>query len=42
MKATHIIIDIKVEDYRGRGFTCADPEGNLWSFGSYNPWEERN
>jgi uncharacterized glyoxalase superfamily protein PhnB len=26
------------EDYGGRGFSCRDPEGHLWNFGSYNPW----
>lgn len=25
------------QDYGGRGGTVADPEGNLWSFGSYQP-----
>lgn len=25
------------EDYGGRGATVRDPEGNLWSFGSYAP-----
>lgn len=25
------------EDYGGRGGTVADPEGNTWSFGSYQP-----
>lgn len=33
-----IVIDIKDEDYGGRGFTCRDPEGHVWSFGSYDPW----
>jgi len=33
-----IIIGLKDEDYGGRGFTCRDPEGHLWSFGSYDPW----
>ena len=28
------------EDYGGRGYSCRDPEGNLWNFGSYNPWED--
>ena len=31
-------IDIKDEDYGGRGFSCRDPEGHLWSVGSYDPW----
>ena len=26
------------EDYGGRGYTCRDPEGNVWSFGTYDPW----
>jgi len=25
------------QDYGGRGGTVSDPEGNLWSFGSYQP-----
>jgi len=33
-----IVLDIKDEDYGGRGFSCRDPEGHLWSFGSYDPW----
>ena len=24
--------------YPGRGYTALDPEGNVWSFGSYDPW----
>lgn len=35
-----IVIDIKDEDYGGRGFSCHDPEGHLWSFGSYNPYAD--
>jgi hypothetical protein len=22
----------------GRDFTCRDPEGHVWTFGSYDPW----
>ena len=33
-----MLLDIKDEDYGGRGFTCRDPEGHLWSFGTYDPW----
>ena len=33
-----IVIDIKDEDYGGRGFSCLDPEGHLWNVGTYNPW----
>ena len=35
-----IVIDIKDEDYGGRGFSCLDPEGHLWNVGSYDPWAE--
>lgn len=27
--------------YPGRGYTALDPEGNVWSFGSYDPWSEQ-
>lgn len=33
-----IAIAIKDEEYGGRGFSCHDPEGHLWSIGSYDPW----
>ena len=26
------------QDYGGRVYSCRDPEGNVWSFGSYDPW----
>lgn len=33
-----IVMDIKDEDYGGRGYSCKDPEGYIWNFGSYDPW----
>ena len=33
-----IALAIKDEDYGGRGFSCFDLEGHLWSIGSYDPW----
>ena len=33
-----IVLDIKDEDHGGRAYSCKDPEGHLWNFGSYNPW----
>lgn len=33
-----IALAIKDEDYGGRGFSCYDPEGHLWTIGSYDPW----
>lgn len=35
-----IVMEIKDEDYGGRGFSCRDLEGHLWNFGTYDPWEE--
>lgn len=35
-----ILIDIKDEDYGGRGYTCRDIEGHVWNFGTYDPWIE--
>ena len=34
-----IVVDIRDEDYGGRGYTCRDPEGHIWNFGTYDPWE---
>ena len=36
-----IAIEIKDEDYGGRGFSCLDLEGHLWNFGTYDPWQSR-
>ncbi|MGH8514310.1 MAG: VOC family protein [Gammaproteobacteria bacterium] len=33
-----IVIEIKDEDYGGRGFSCRDLEGHLWNIGTYDPW----
>jgi uncharacterized glyoxalase superfamily protein PhnB len=35
---TQILIEIKDEDYGGRGFSCRDLEGHIWSVGTFNPW----
>ena len=34
-----IVQDIADQDYGGRGYSCRDPEGHLWWFGSYDPWK---
>ena len=36
-----IVIEIKDEDYGGRGYSCRDSEGHLWNFGTYDPWASR-
>jgi uncharacterized glyoxalase superfamily protein PhnB len=33
-----ILMEIRAEDYGGRGYSCRDPEGHVWNFGSYDPW----
>jgi uncharacterized glyoxalase superfamily protein PhnB len=33
-----IVIDIQDRDYGGRDYSCRDPEGFLWNFGTYDPW----
>ena len=33
-----IVMEIKDEDYGGRDYSCGDPEGHVWNFGSYDPW----
>jgi uncharacterized glyoxalase superfamily protein PhnB len=33
-----MILDLKEQDYGGKAFSCADPEGHIWHVGSYNPW----
>jgi uncharacterized glyoxalase superfamily protein PhnB len=30
-----VLRGLRDEDYGSRGFTVADPEGNIWSFGTY-------
>lgn len=33
-----ILMPIEDQGYGGRGFSCRDPEGHVWSAGSYDPW----
>lgn len=33
-----IVMEPEEQDDGGANYTARDPEGNLWSFGSYNPW----
>jgi uncharacterized glyoxalase superfamily protein PhnB len=34
-----IISDLESKEYGGKTFTCSDPEGHIWFFGTYDPWE---
>jgi uncharacterized glyoxalase superfamily protein PhnB len=35
-----IVDEFETKDYGGSGYSCRDPEGHLWWFGSYDPWAE--
>jgi uncharacterized glyoxalase superfamily protein PhnB len=35
-----ILMDIVDADYGGRGFTCRDLEGHVWTIGTYDPWKQ--
>ncbi len=32
-----IVRELTTEDYGSRGYSARDPEGNVWSFGTYRP-----
>ena len=33
-----IVDELEQKEYGGAGYSCRDPEGHLWWFGSYDPW----
>ncbi|MGI9608625.1 MAG: VOC family protein [Acidimicrobiales bacterium] len=33
-----IVMEPEAQEYGGSLYTCRDLEGNVWSFGSYDPW----
>lgn len=35
-----IVDDYAEKDYGGTDYSCRDPEGHLWYFGSYDPWQK--
>ena len=35
-----VLMPIEGQGYGGRAFTCRDPEGHVWSVGTYDPWAE--
>ena len=36
-----IVIDPDHEANKGRGYSCRDPEGHVWNFGTYDPWQRQ-
>lgn len=37
-----ILLKLKTDDNGGRGYTCADPEGHIWNFGTFDPVLDRS
>ncbi len=33
-----IILPLSTDDSGGRGYTCRDPYGHVWNFGTFDPW----
>jgi uncharacterized glyoxalase superfamily protein PhnB len=33
-----IVLPPTTKEYGGRDYTCRDPEGHVWTFGTYDPW----
>lgn len=33
-----IVMPLRDEDHGGQSFSCRDPQGHLWNFGTYDPW----
>jgi uncharacterized glyoxalase superfamily protein PhnB len=36
-----IVLDVEDADSHGRGYSCRDPEGHIWNFGTYDPGKGR-
>ena len=34
-----IVLEIKVYEHGGCRYSCRDPEGHVWNFGTYDPWQ---
>jgi uncharacterized glyoxalase superfamily protein PhnB len=34
-----IVDELEEKEYGGKGYSCRDPEGHLWWFGTYDPWK---
>jgi hypothetical protein len=35
------VFDIADQVKGGRSYSCRDPEGHLWNFGTYDPWQRQ-
>lgn len=34
-----VVMDLRDQEYGSREYAARDPEGNLWTFGTYDPWD---
>jgi uncharacterized glyoxalase superfamily protein PhnB len=34
-----IVLEIRSDGLGRRGYSCRDPQGHIWNFGTYNPWK---
>jgi uncharacterized glyoxalase superfamily protein PhnB len=39
LAGARVVYPLTDEEYGGRGYSCRDPEGHLWNFGTYDPWK---
>src|SRR3990170_376327 len=37
-----IVFELNSDDSGGRGYSCRDPQGHIWNFGTYNPWKGKS
>jgi len=35
-----VVMPLRDESYGGREYSCRDPEGHVWTFGTYDPWAQ--
>jgi uncharacterized glyoxalase superfamily protein PhnB len=35
-----IVDELEAKEYGGKGYACRDPEGHVWWFGTYDPWQD--
>lgn len=35
-----VVMPLTDQDYGGRDYSCRDPEGHVWTFGTYDPWAQ--
>lgn len=40
MAGAEMVFELEDKGYGGKGFTCRDPEGHVWSVGDYDPWAQ--